>query len=275
MILIGLFAFHSNPTGKLEIQEIEILIQEFQHLAQGRVDFRKYAYYAITHHSTAIEGSTLTENQVVDLLEYGKTVPDKPFSHHLMAYDHFRALEFVVNEAEEQRDSPAKAKITIPFLQEIAAHVMQGTGGPVNTILGSYDTSKGDLRLSSVRAGSRSFPDAKKVPDLLKDFCQNINTQIISTATLEQKLQAAFKAHFDLVSIHPFGDGNGRSSRLLMNFIQTLFDLPMSVVFVSDRFRYIEALEQARREDDILPFYDFMMEQYGQFLALEIAELAK
>lgn len=259
----------------MKIQEIESLIQEFQHLAQGRVDFRNYAYYAITHHSTAIEGSTLTENQVVDLLEYGKTVSDKPFSHHLMAYDHFRALEFVVNKAKERRGNPDKAKITISFLQEIAAHVMQGTSGPVNTPLGNYDTSKGDLRLSSVRAGSRSFPDAKKVSDLLKSFCQNINSQVLAAQTIEQKLQASFKAHFDLVSIHPFGDGNGRSSRLLMNFIQTLFELPMSVVFVSDRFPYIEALEQARREEELTPFYDFMMDQYGKFLALEIAELEK
>ena len=259
----------------MKIQEIEALIQQFQHLARGRVDFRKYAHYAITHHSTAIEGSTLTENQVVDLLEYGKTVPDKPFSHHLMAYDHFRALEFVVNEAEEQRGSPEKIKITLPFLQEIAAHVMHGTGGPVNKALGTYDTSKGDLRLSSVRAGSRSFPDAKKVPDLLKAFCQNTNEQILVAETVEQKLQAAFKAHFDLVSIHPFGDGHGRSSRLLMNYVQTLFGLPMSVVFVSDRFPYIEALEQARREEEMAPFYDFMMGQYGKFLAWEIAELAK
>lgn len=259
----------------MKIQEVEALIQQFQYLSQGRVDFRKYAWYAITHHSTAIEGSTLTENQVVDLLEYGKTVPDKPFSHHLMAYDHFRALEFVVNRADERRKNSTDAWITVPFLQEIAAHVMRGTGGPVNTVLGTYDTSKGDLRLSSVRAGSRSFPDAKKVPDLLKSFCQNTNAQILAAETTEQKLQAAFKAHFDLVSIHPFGDGNGRSSRLLMNYVQALCGLPMSVVFVSDRFQYIEALEQARRAEDPAPFYDFMLHQYGKFLALEIGELKK
>lgn len=258
----------------MKIQEIETLIQQFQHLAEGRVDFRKYAYYAITHHSTAIEGSTLTENQVVDLLEYGKTVPDKPFAHHLMAYDHFRALEYVVNQADSQRDGVVNP-ITIGFLQELGAHIMRGTGGPVHTVLGTYDTSAGDLRLTSVRAGNRSFPDAKKVPDLLKVFCLNTNAQIRAAETVEQKLRTAFKAHFDLVSIHPFGDGNGRTSRLLMNFVQNLFGLPMSVVFVSDRFPYIEALEQARREESLVPFYDFMFRQYGKFLALEIEELKK
>ena len=259
----------------MELQEIENLIQQFQHLSQGRLDFRKYAFYAITHHSTAIEGSTLTENQVIDLLEYGKTVPDKPFSHHLMAYDHFRALEFVVNEADGQRKNSARTQVTISFLQEIAAHVMRGTGGPVNTVIGTYDTSKGDLRLSSVRAGSRSFPDAKKVPNLLKVFCENANAQILTAGTIEQQLQAAFKAHFDLVSIHPFGDGNGRTSRLLMNYIQTLFGLPMSVVFVSDRFPYIEALEKAREAENMTPFYNFMLDQYGKFLELEVEEVKR
>ena len=49
--------------------------------------------------------------------------------------------------------------------------------------------------------------------------------------TVEEKLQLSFSTHFDLVSIHPFYDGNGRTSRLLMNFIQQYFHLPLAIVY--------------------------------------------
>ncbi len=257
----------------MEVQKVEGLIRRYQYLAEGRVDFLKYAFYAITHHSTAIEGSTLTEDQVIDLLEYGKTIPDKPFAHHLMAFDHLRALEFVVDSAAGH--DPNNATISVSFLQALAGRVMQNTGGPVNTILGTYDTSKGDIRLSSVRAGSRSFPDAKKVPVLLSSFLLNISKTIQGANGTEQQLKCAFKAHFDLVSIHPFGDGNGRTSRLLMNYIQHLFGLPMSIVFLADRLQYIQALEKSRKEESMETFYEFMFSQYEKFLELAVAELEK
>ncbi len=251
----------------MSISEIENLVTEYQSLTRGMVDYAKYAYYAITHHSTAIEGSTLTENQVINLLEYGKTAPSKPFEHHQMAFDHYHALVFVAAEAAQQKT------VTVRLIQDIAAKVMHGTGGIINAMLGTYDTSKGDLRLSSVRAGTRTFPDYKKVGTLLETFCAETNENIKKAETLEEKCKAAFKAHFDLVSIHPFGDGNGRTSRLIMNYLQAYFGLPLSVTYKEDRLKYIDALENARKKEDLQPFYDFMFQQYAKFLKKEIAVL--
>lgn len=84
-----------------------------------------------------------------------------------------------------------------------------------------------------------------------------------------------FKVHFDFVSIHPFGDGNGRASRLLMNFVQCYFGLPLSIVFKQDRIKYINALEDARSKENLKPFYDFMNKQYAKFLNAEIKHLQK
>jgi Fic family protein len=91
--------------------------------------------------------------------------------------------------------------------------------------------------------------------------------------TFEEKCNLAFKVHSDFVSIHPFGDGNGRTSRLLMNYIQAWFDLPLSIVFKQDRIKYVEALEGARNNEDITIFYRFMYEQYRKFLKSEISQL--
>ena len=57
---------------KMKIQEINKLADIYLKLSEEMIDHDKYTYYAITHHSTAIEGSTLTEKQSVNLLEYGK-----------------------------------------------------------------------------------------------------------------------------------------------------------------------------------------------------------
>ena len=253
----------------MNTKQLQILAKEYQKLSKGEVDFNKYAYYAITHHSTSIEGSTLTESQVINLLEYGKPAINKPFEHHQMVFDHFQALQFVVKAATD------KTLFTPQLIQQIGSKVMNSTGGIVNALMGNYDISKGDFRLGSVRAGNRSFPDYKKVPTLIQKLCEETNAKLKSAKTFEQKCELSFKVHFDFVSIHPFGDGNGRTSRLLMNYIQAYFGLPLSIVHKQDRIRYINALEAARNKEELTPFYAFMYAQYAKFLKNEIKHLNK
>lgn len=251
----------------MDVQKIESLANDFQTKSKGLVGFGKYTYYAVTHHSTSIEGSTLTESQVINLLDFGKPAANKPFEHHNMVVDHFNALQFVVAEAKKKR------MLTPDFIQEIAARVMKNTGAEVNTVMGSYNIANGDFRIGTVRAGIRTFPDYKKVPDLVDRFCTEINEKIMVANTFEEKCNLSFSAHFQLVSIHPFGDGNGRVSRLIMNYIQARLDLPLSMVFKQDRIRYINALEAARTKENEQPFLNFMYAQYAKFLKKEIAQI--
>ena len=253
----------------MDTTKIEILIKEHNRLYNGVVDFNKYTWYSITHHSTAIEGGTLTESQVINLLEYGKPATSKPFEHHLMVSDYFRALQHTIEAANE------KKTITPNMVKTIAALTMKNTGGIVNAIGGNYDTSLGDFRRGSVRAGNRLFPDYTKVENLVSKLCDTLNNGLKTSKTFEEKCKLAFDAHFELVSIHPFGDGNGRTSRLLMNYIQAYFELPLSIVFKVDRIKYIDALESARRAESKQPFYDFMFQQYFKFLKKELTELKK
>jgi len=248
----------------MDIKELEAIAKLHQRVKNGEMDFAKYTLYAITHHSTAIEGSSLTESQVINLLEYGKTASSKPFEHHLMATDHYKAIQFAINTAKE------KKKISLAFIQQISSILMNNTGGFVNSINGTYDISKGELRLSSVRAGSRTFPDYKKVPTLLQNVIKETNLNLEKASTFEDKCKLAFKLHFDFVSIHPFGDGNGRTSRILMNYVLAYFNLPLAVVFVGDRLKYLNALEKTRETEDIKHFYNFMFAQYKKLLTKDL-----
>ena len=251
----------------MKIQEINNLADIYLKLSKGMIDHDKYTYYAIRHHSTAIEGSTLTEKQSVNLLEYGKPAALKPMQDHFMVLDYFKALTYTLQLAKE------KKPLSSNLIQSIAAQVKTNTGETVNTALGTYHTDKGDFRTGTVRAGNRTFPDYKKVPALVKQLCEQANEEIKKVKTFEEKCNLAFKVHFDFVSIHPFGDGNGRTSRLLMNYIQAWFNLPLSIVFKQDRIKYVEALESARNREDISIFYRFMYVQYQKFLKTEIKQL--
>ena len=83
----------------------------------------------------------------------------------------------------------------------------------------------------------------------------------------------SFQAHYQLVTIHSFGDGNGRSSRLLINYVQHYHKLPLSLVYAQDRTAYVSALEKTRREENPQAINQFMHDQLKKFLTDEIARL--
>jgi Fic family protein len=245
-------------------KEIEDLSKQYYKLSKNIINYEKYIAYSLTHHSTAIEGSTLTESQVVNLLEFGKTATSKPYEHHLMVSDFYKAFLFM------NYYSKSNNEINPNFIQELGGLVVKSTSGLVSTIGGDFDVSKGDFRLCSVRAGSRYFPDYKKVPKLISDFIKDTNSELKKVKTFQQKMELAFKVHFHFVSIHPFGDGNGRTSRLLMNYIQHQFKIPYTFVLKEDRLKYYAALEKARKEENLQPFYDFMFAQHLKLIKREI-----
>jgi Fic family protein len=125
----------------------------------------------------------------------------------------------------------------------------------------------------NVFAGARRFPDSRKVHVLMKIFCKEMNDKMNEVKTFTEICELAFDAHYQFVSIHPFADGNGRTSRLLMNYILELFDLPIFYVFKSSRISYIQALERARNADNPAVFYSFMYRQYEKFLKKEMTLL--
>ncbi len=233
------------------------------------LDFEKFDHHAIVQHSTTIEGSTLTKTEVQLLLEEGITAKGKPLIHSLMNIDHLEAMHFVIAAAKEKKG------ITPTFIQAINAKVMRQTGSIYNPVFGTIDASAGELRKGNVRAGNGYFVGYDKVPGLLEALCQKLQEKLPLTHQPEDQLNLSFDAHLDLVSIHPFYDGNGRTARLLMNFIQQYFGLPLGIVFKEDKAEYFDALIKAREAEDLQIFRNFMHQKYIRFLQDEIIHYEK
>ena len=81
--------------------------------------------------------------------------------------------------------------------------------------------------------------------------------------------------YYNFVNIHPFGDGNGRTARLLMNYVLLYHEEPLLKNFTEDRVAYIAALNETEEKEDLEVFRKFIAGQYGKFLQLEIEKYQK
>lgn len=232
------------------------------------IDYEKFCMISIVYHSSKIEGCSLTETDTRVLIEKNITAHGKPLTDHLMVKDHYKAFLMVKEEARTKR------KLSVEFVQQVNAAVMQSTGGLVNSMAGSFDTSKGDLRKAQVYVDKKYFPDYQKVPDLLQRMVDAVNQRLDLVSGLEV-LALAADAHYNLVNIHPFADGNGRTSRLLMNYIQLYHHEPLVKVFTEDRAAYIDALNETEEKNDSEIFRRFIISQQIKFFEAEIAKFAK
>jgi Fic family protein len=76
--------------------------------------------------------------------------------------------------------------------------------------------------------------------------------QWLNTSTDLHPVDFAAEAHYRLVTIHPFTDGNGRVARLLMNLLLLRAGYPLAIIRVEDRFAYIDSIMAWRAGDDAL-----------------------
>jgi Fic family protein len=237
------------------------LIDKYSSLGISEViDHDKFNLISIVHHSTKIEGSTLTEVETQVLINEGLTPKGKPLHDSLMVTDHYASLQFVLSQALIKRN------ITVELIKEINSLAIRNTGNVYNTIFGTIDARTGAFRKGNVTAGATYFPNFDKVEKLTTDLVARLSESMKAPLSLLDKINLSFDAHFNLVSIHPFYDGNGRTSRLLMNYIQAYYDLPLAIVHNEAKAEYIEALISTRENGDINIFRTFMSNEYASFL---------
>jgi Fic family protein len=192
------------------------------------VELDRWYDVELTYTSNALEGNTLTRNETAIILEKGITVSGKPLKDHLEATGHRDALGYVrelASSAEPVREIDIR-NIHRLVLQKIDPDEAGRYSNHQRVIAGS----------------SLILPSPAEIPGRMGDFARWLEK---APATPE----AAFDAHEGLVTIHPFSDGNGRTSRLLMNLMLLKGGYPPVVIRPEDRPAYLDALDATRAND--------------------------
>lgn len=254
------------PTKKLTQ-----LIDEYNSLGiNQQIDWEKFYLYSIITHSTAIEGSTVTEVEAQLLFDEGITSSKRTMVEQMMNLDLKNAYDYGIKWIKQH------PLITVDSLVALSAKVMARTGSEYHTLMGDFSAARGELRKVNVSAGigGASYMPYQKVPTRLEAFCNELNQrrQNIDSTDILCIYKLSFWAHFELVTIHPWADGNGRTSRLLMNLLQWEFDVIPSKVLKEDKAEYIQALVDAREKDDVSLFTDCMIQLHAQHLKNEISQ---
>ena len=179
----------------------------------------------LTYTSNALEGNTLSRKETAAVVEKGLTVGGKTLVEHLEASNHAKALKDVLRLSQASTSG-----LKLSDVLQIHETVLRGID----------DDNAGHIRAIPVRISGSSviLPNPVKVPDMMETFID----WVVSNARIHP-VELAAEAHYQLVTIHPFVDGNGRTARLLMNLILMQNGYPPAIIRTRDRLKYITGLE--------------------------------
>ncbi|MBF0289216.1 MAG: Fic family protein [SAR324 cluster bacterium] len=192
-----------------------------------------------TYNSNAIEGSTLTLKETKVALE-GITIGGKTMKEHFEAINHREAIYFVENLVK------ANEPLTEWQIKSIHQLILKNIDDP----------HAGVYRKTNVIISGADHipPDALQVESEMQNFIGWYETEAKNLHPVER----AARVHVDFVKIHPFVDGNGRTSRLLMNLELIKDGFPPVVLTVEKRLEYYEALDLAHTQGKYIQFFDLV-----------------
>jgi len=233
------------------------LLNSFRPLPQSVVrKLREQFELEMTYNSNAIEGNSLTLKETFLVINEGLTIKGKPLKDHLEAKGHTEALEYLY--ALTNKDTPVL--LSEGIIREFNGIVMR-----------DIDREwAGRYRNSNVIIGGSSHtpPEAFEVPQLMGDLFNWAN----NAGGNLHPVELATVLHHRLVNIHPFFDGNGRTTRLTMNVILLRAGFPLVVILKNDRKRYYRLLDEADR-GNLAPFALFIAQAVQRTLDIYLKVL--
>ena len=220
-----------------EIKEYESVRQEYQQKIadkMGREQWMEYNEILFSAHSCAIEGNSFTVDDTRVLREQGMAMI--PVGRSLLECtemaDYFRAFDYMASHLDIPFDEALLKEVNRLVTEHTLSYRAPGA------IAGEYTTE-------DMAAGDTVFGDHEallaRVPQLMASTERAINDG-------QHPLVVAAKWHGYYEYLHPFRDGNGRTGRLLSNFILLRAGHPLLIVKLEDRSAYISALKQIRVE---------------------------
>jgi Fic family protein len=194
-----------------------------------------------TYDTQRIEGSTLTHRETADLLEKGITPKSKPMRDAQEAEAH-RDLFFEILKL--------KRDLSLREVQEWHCKLFNKTKVEIAGKIRNYQVA--------IRGSKFMPPSLVEVYPMLTEFFKWYN----KNKNKLHPVEIAAVAHLKFVTIHPFGDGNGRVSRLVMNFILYRKKYPMLDIPYGERYGYYNALERSQMKNEDRIFLQWLVKRY-------------
>lgn len=219
-----------TPIIKNRLEKKLVKLNKLRPLPKSAVQkLREKFQIEMTYNSNAIEGNSLTLRETFLVINEGLTVKGKPLKDHLEAKNHYTALEYLYDLIDKNKQHTV-SEMLIKNLHQI---IIQETD----------KEWAGRYRNANVIIGGAKHtpPDALQVPQKMRDLIGWLNSQKNKINIIE----LAALLHHKLVHIHPFFDGNGRTSRLAMNLLLMQNGYPLVVILKNDRKKYYDVLSNA------------------------------
>ncbi len=220
------------------------------------------------YHSNAIEGNSLNYGETVAFLMHGITAKGKPFKDYLDIRGHNNAIDYLLdlvrgNDYLTETDIRNLHQLLLGEPYEVDAQTSEGQPTRKRIIPGQYKTSPNHVLTTTGQIHYYAAPEETpaKMGDLMNWYRES------STDSELHPVVVAALFHHRFVSIHPFDDGNGRMTRLLMNLMLMRYHYPPTVIKQQDRGVYYLTLSQADTGDDE-PFVQFIAENVKAGLEL-------
>lgn len=226
----------------MNIQELELLrdllLRKKRSMSSVSIDsFNKNFEIEYTHNSTAIEGNTLSLIETKVMLEDGISVGGKSLREVYEVINHSKAFSYVKACIAEQKP------LSEAIVKDIHAILME------NILVGGIYRNC-DVRIS----GAGWKPPA---PTEMFRQIKNFFAELPAKDDMDAITLAAY-THAEFVKIHPFEDGNGRTSRLIMNYqLMANNFLPISIA-KENRLAYFETLEEYCLNGNLHPFTEMI-----------------
>ncbi|MDR0683841.1 MAG: Fic family protein [Spirochaetaceae bacterium] len=192
-----------------------------------------------TYNSNAIEGNTLTLQETDLVINRGLTIGNKTLKEHFEAINHKEGIQYVYDFVKKKKELDENT------ILEIHKMILRN----ISEIDAGHYRNENVMILGAIHLP----PSAVKIPKLMAEFME----WYYENKTKLSVVELAAWIHYKLVYIHPFIDGNGRASRLLMNLILLQHGYPPAVILNIDRKRYYKFLKEADRERYI-NFFNFI-----------------
>jgi Fic family protein len=220
------------------------------------------------YNSNAIEGNKLSYGETAAFLSEGITAKGKPLKDHLDIRGHNEAISFLLDIVKDSRpisEADIRTLHTMILVEsyEVKAQTSAGVPTTKRISLGEYKTSPNHVKTSTGELHYYATPE--ETPAKMQELMEWHKTVSNSKEIHPVVIAALF--HHKFVEIHPFDDGNGRLSRILMNLILMQKGFPPVVIRMDDRQNYYALLRQADVGES-WPFVEYITESLQRSLQL-------